>query len=164
MLEEESSPELISFYALLENAFPLKSIEVGETESNEMYLNEIRLRYFNGQDWRLVDFPDDENDGVEPAFDLLDGSSKIYYIAAYMRESIIDPYYRSGCLNHLKTFARVPNGLFTRMDAYQRESVVWYCDMIEKEINSLSMMDRLGMAMETMALKQIRNTIRNTVW
>ena len=164
MIEEESSPELLSFYTLLEKAFPLTSIEVGFVESNEMYLNEIRGRYFNGFDWRLTDFPPEENDGVEPAFDLLDGSSKIYYIAAYMRESIIDPYYRQGCLNHLKTFARMPDGLFTRMDAYQRESVVWYCDLFEKEIGELSMMDRLGYAMETLALKHIKNTIRNTVW
>jgi hypothetical protein len=148
MIEEESSPELLSFYTLLEKAFPLTSIEVGFIESNEMYLNEIRARYFNGLDWRLTDFPAEENDGVEPAFDLLDNSSKIYYIAAYMRESIIDPYYRPGCLNYLKTFSRVPDGQFSRMDSYQRESVVWYCDFIEKEINTLPFMDRFGYAME----------------
>lgn len=164
MLEEESSPELLSFYTLLENAFPLHSVEVGAAESPEMYLNEIRLRYFNGQDWRLVDFPPEENDGVEPAFQLLDGTSKIYYIAAYMRESIIDSYYRSGCLSYLRSFGNGPTGLFSRMDAYQRESVVWYCDMIEKEISRLPMMDRLSYAMEIISLKQVRNSIRNTAW
>ncbi len=117
MLEEESSPELLSFYTLLENAFPDHSVEVGAAESPEMYLNEIRLRYFNGQDWRLVDFPPEENDGVEPAFQLLDGTSKVYYIAAYMRESIIDPFYRSGCLVYLRSFGNGSTGLFSRMDA-----------------------------------------------
>ena len=163
MIDEETTPELLSFYSLLENSFPLKSVEAGSAESNEMYLNEIRLRLFNGQDWRLVDFPDDENDGVEPAFEILDGTTKLYYIAAYMRESIIDPYYRSGCLHHLKSFSN-PGGLFSRMDAYQRESVVWYCDMIEKEINGLPMMERLSYAMDIISLKQVRNTIRNIVW
>ena len=85
-------------------------------------------------------------------------------IAAYMRESIIDSYYRSGCLSYLRSFGNGPTGLFSRMDAYQRESVVWYCDMIEKEISSLPMMDRLSYAMEIISLKQVRNSIRNTAW
>jgi hypothetical protein len=164
MDEHESSPELTSFYALLENAFPANSIEVGFEESNESYLNEIRGMLFNGQDWRMVDFPDNENDGVCPAFDLLHDASKIYYIAAYMRESVIDPYYQATCLAQLKKFARVPGGLFFSMDAYQRESVVWYCDLVEKMINSLPMMERLNYVVDTMSAKFLRNTIRNTIW
>ena len=164
MDEKESSPELTSFYALLENAFPATSCDVQFDESNESYLNEIRGLLFNGQNWRNVDFPDNENDGVSPAFDLLHDSSKLYYIAAYMRESIIDSYYQATCLTQLKKFARVPGGLLGVMDAYQRESVVWYCDLVEKQINSLSMMDRLEYVVDTMTCKFLRNTIRNTVW
>ena len=55
MDDNESSAELISFYALLENAFPVTSFEVGFEESNESYLNEMRGLLFNGQDWRAVD-------------------------------------------------------------------------------------------------------------
>jgi hypothetical protein len=164
MDEHESSPELTSFYALLENAFPATSIEVGFDESHESYLNEIRGLLFNGQDWRTVDFPDNENDAVSPAFDLLNDASKIYYMAAYMRESVIDPYYQATCLAQLKKFARVPGGLLGSMDAYQRESVVWFCDLVEKMINNLPMMERLNYVVDTMTTKSLRNTIRNTIW
>ena len=164
MLDEESSPELLSFYTLLDNAFPLTFITVGYRESQESYVNEIVLKNFNGQNWRAVDFPDDENSFIVEAFEMLDGTSKLYYIAAYMRESIIDPYYQSGCLTHLRSFCNMPGGLFSRMDAYQRESVIWYIDMVEELINSMGMMDRLGHAMDTLASKHIRNTIRNTIW
>ena len=164
MLEEESSPELLSFYTLLDNAFPLTMITVGYRESQEAYANEVLLKHFNGQDWRLVDFPDNENSFIVEAFEMLDGTSKLYYIAAYMRESIIDSYYQSGCLSHLRSFCNVPGGLLSRMDAYQRESIIWYLDMVEEEINSMGMMDRLAHAVDTISAKHIRNTIRNTVW
>lgn len=161
---EESSRELVTFYSLLENAFPATSIEVGYRDSNESYLNEIRGLLFNGQDWRKVDFPDNENDAVSPAFDLLNDESKLYYIAAYMREAAIDIYYQATCLSQLKVFAQTPNGLLGQMDAYQRESIVWFCDLAEKQINSLPMMERLEYVVDTMNLKHLRNTIRNTLW
>ncbi len=164
MDDHESSAELVSFYALLENAFPSTSIEVSFDESNESYLNEMRGLLFNGQDWRTVDFPDNENDAVSPAFDLLHDSSKLYYIAAYMREAAIDIYYQATCLAQLKKFARMPGGLLSQMDAYQRESVVWFCDLAENQINSLPMMERLNYVVDTMTAKFLRNLIRNTLW
>jgi len=164
MTEAEETKELVEFYQLLENAFPATSMNVGFEESHESYLNELRTMLFNGLDWRLTDFPDNENDSIDAAFNLLDGTSKLYYIAAYMRESIIDSYYQTGCLNQLKSFARVPGGLFERMDPYQRESVVWYCDMVEAQVNELPFMSRIEFAVNILAVKSIRNTIRNTVW
>jgi hypothetical protein len=160
----ESTTDLVTFYALLENAFPANSIEVGFDESRESYLNEIRGLLFNGQDWRAVDFPDNENDAVAPAFDLLHDDSKLYYIASYMREAAIDIYYQASCLAQLKKFAHMPGGLLGRMDPYQRESVVWFCDLVEAQINSLPMMERLEYAVDTMTAKYLRNTIRNTLW
>lgn len=162
-MDPDVTPELLSFYALLENAFPETGTAVFYDESKSAYLNELRAVHFNGQDWRLVNFPEDENDSMGAAFGLLHEASQLYYLAAYMRESIIDPYYQKECLNYLKSYSR-PDGLMSQMNPYQRESIVWYCDLIEKQVSELPMMDRLGYAVELMATKHIRNVIRNTTW
>ncbi len=163
MEEEVPSPELIQFHALLENAFPEHSVVVQPLESAESYLNEVRNLNFNGQDWRLVEFPEDESDAIAPAFDLLDNEAKKYYIAAYMRESVVDPYYQPGCLMHLKSFAR-EGGMLSQMTPYQRESVVWYCEQVEEQINELGMMDRIGRGVDLVTVKWLKGLIRNTVW
>ncbi len=164
MNELDENSELTTFFALLENAFPETSVQVGFHESNEAYLNELRGILFTGQDWRSVDFPENENDHVVDAFQMLDGTSKMYYIAAYMREAILDPFYQSGCLTHLRSFCNIPGGIFSRMTPYQRESAVWFCEAVEKQINNLPMMERLGQAMDSIAAKHIKNTVRNTLW
>jgi hypothetical protein len=162
-METDATPELLSFYALLENAFPETGTAVFFDESKSSYLNELRGLHFNGQDWRLVDFPDNENDSMGAAFGLLHESSQLYYLAAFMRESIIDPYYQKECLHFLRNYAR-PDGLMAQMTPYQRESIVWYCDLIEKQVAELPMMERLSYAAELMGTKHIRNVIRNTTW
>ena len=58
MNELDENPELTTFFALLENAFPETSVQVGFHESKEAYLNELRGLLFTGQDWRTVDFPE----------------------------------------------------------------------------------------------------------
>lgn len=155
---------MIQFYSLLENAFPQDSVVVQPKESSESYVNEIRGLYFNGQNWRSIDLPEDENDAIEPAFDLLDDYSKMYYIAAYMRESIVDPYYIAGCLTQLRHFSGPDNLILGRMTPYQRESIVWYCDLVEQHFASLPMMERIAHGMDIITTKSLRSQIRNTLW
>lgn len=164
MNEPEVTPELLSFYSLLENAFPQHEVTVAATESSEMYLNELQRVHFGGQDWRLVDFPEFENDSMEAAFSLLDDRAKLYYIAAFMREAIIDPYYQVQCFGVLKSFLKGPERLMAQLDAYQRESIVWFCDMVEKQIGELPMLERISCAADLMSAKYIRSAIRDTVW
>ena len=56
--------------------------------------------YFREKSWPAVQFPDESYLAFE-AFVHLSKESRIYYLPAYMRNSIENPYYESGCLYFL---------------------------------------------------------------
>jgi len=90
------------YYLFLREKFPAEPANLRLHEPVEnTFVHSFLETVFRGTPWPEVSFPD-ESYLVFDAFLCMESESQIYYLPAYMQNSLENPYYESGCLYVLK--------------------------------------------------------------